>query len=637
MSLFDNAAALVERLDDDPVNKISLVATGFSAAVVPLALLVTGEYVNGLVSACFAVVMTIVFRWTIVRARQPLEPTTIFTGVRPPQGDEVWRRDEIALQLVARFDVPPRTPTFVTGLSGSGKSTLLRDGVGRIIAAKGWRVQTISEYDDLVARVRRELKTSIRYSDAALERLDFDPDDVFEDRGPVLVILDQLERIEREPTHVQKWLGQFVEQILENPNVRVVAIVRREFFYDIRELGPFVPSPYFLFEVPGMEPDGDGEARSAAKNALSKVATDDVVSTVFKQLAARLPIEIQMCGELLEREWRKNHRERIDAEAYARLGGTRRALLAKYFEYYVHASPAPQLTPAVLYALAVAGSPRSLSVADIARVTYSTPKRVEAIVKYLMRHSLVVTSDQNHFHLAHDAIAELYRDVAARDVSMEQRDAITFAVEHPQSVVRPASSPPVRRSDVGATAIFLLMVLAIGLRIGKSVIDPDGIVSYAMVAPAHVAWAFFMYRLTRNVFVRLPGWQVSLWLIFAVLGAASLALTMWKPELWILSMGLTGSAVGIAFFFVSLEPRLAEIAIKSLRAVAANFVLVGATMILGGFAFYAVVLQCANVQRYVPTATFAASLGFVLLSVSSSSKYVGEGAAKAWLGLIDRV
>jgi hypothetical protein len=284
--------------------------------------------------------------------------------------------------------------------------------------------------------------------------------------------------------------------------------------------------------------------------------------------------------------------------------------------------------------LSVAAPPRSLTIHELADATFSTIDQVQAVVDFLETERLIRGGKEDRLQFTHDALAALYHDLAALRLAAGMREAVSHRVLYARTAVRsPREAYP---HSLFSTIVFIGMVVGIGANVVRAAGNTSGPLNYAIVAPAHLAWALFMYRLAMRFFVRLPGHAAWLWLPLAAVGTSSLVWTMWAPTSWILSMGLTGFALGLSFLLIALRSRLPAVARREFGGVGGSFVFVGLTMVLAGWAFEWVTRNCPDLSNELPAVTLAMSLVFVVMSVASTAKYASDGQVKAWMGHIDR-
>jgi hypothetical protein len=647
MSSRGSFAGISERLGSDPLELAALISSAVTTAGLSLQFLMQRQYAMALWAIPIPALSLFAVIRVIRRVKGQLLPLKVFAGVQ--QLSETWPRHEISMDIADHLRRAAGEAMFLTGRSGAGKSTLFRTEIKPAFERDGWNVVVISNYVDPVVGVASALASFAPVERRQVRDLTFDRDCIASESRFLLIVFDQLEQLAAHPVQVQYWVRDFIGHILQNSSVRVAVIVRQEFLYEIRHLGSIVPSPHRLYEITGLDSRASTEDIRAALAALGTVAELEVVAALLSELTidpARdsvappsgqiLPVDLQLTGEVLEREWRKDNRTRVDRLHFVRLGGTRLSIMRQYFDTYIKASPYPFVTSTVLFALAVSPPPKALSIDHLAHATYSGAKSVGKVVTFLVEHRLVQSIDDNHFQLAHDALATLYREIASASLSVGVREAVSYGVDHAEvGVVR--SSASARGHIRAATVVFVVMIGTIFVRFVLALFarGSSSPVSYLIVAPSHLAWAFFMYRLARNVFVRMPGLYAGLWVAFAIMGSISLAIAMVWPSLWVLAMGTTGLAVSGAFGIVA-RRALTQLGREEYCKVALNFLGVAATMIIGGYAFAAMMNGCMVTSSWLSIVSLAISLGFVFLSFTSTAKYAAERPALIWLSLMDR-
>jgi uncharacterized protein with HEPN domain len=428
--------------------------------------------------------------------------------------------------------------------------------------------------------------------------------------------------------------------------VHIAAIVRQEFFYQLRILGEHVPAPGDVYEMPEIDFDAQSGDAVVVARRLKQIAGAAVARSVTAgtlaheargqsdQLHGRiLPLEMQVAGEALERLFRKSHEYEVDERQYRRIGGTRDSLIREYFDYYIGQSSDRELAPSVLYALTVAPPPHHLTIEEIARAAYALPERVEAVLRDFTAAGLLRTTESG-YQWTHESLAAMYADTAPSDLLAAAREAVRYHVQHRTTGfdARTSHAPALIALSHAVVALMVSSILGWGLLNAERAFVPG---TYLFAIPAHVGWAFFVYRFALAFVVRLRRGAVVAWLFVALMGAASLVVTMKWPETWIGSMGLTGAAIGLTLLFATAWPRRAPLIRRPVRAEGWKFIIVGFLMIVAGIGYAAL----ARDGAYPVPLTYAGAgltIALAVLAASATHRHATAAAGAVWLSYVER-
>jgi hypothetical protein len=432
-------------------------------------------------------------------------------------------------------------------------------------------------------------------------------------------------------------------------DVRVAAVVRQEFYYALRILEELVPAPAAVYEMPVLDLGRFDEDTRRVIMHLDEIAVERVAQSILTNVVPTdgtdipasaggriLPLEMQVIGEALNRHFLLNNSIRVTVPLFQRIGGTRNALVRDYFEYYVERSPDRDLAPAVLFALAVAPPPQVLRTDDVCRLTYAFPAAVDGLLQFFERDCGLLRKRGGGYQWVHESLAAMYIDATPTDMPPALPEAIRYHAQHSATGFEYDAThiqPLVQIS----TAVFTVMIATIAVFFvhalwTSSALEAD---SYLLAAPAHAAFAVFVYRFVISFVVRLHRTAAIVsWLLLASFGAISIGITIAWPETWIASMGLTGGVIGLTLLSLS-RRRRRPLAGKHVGTAGWTFAFLGVTMILAGSA-YAALVQANLFGVILPWAGALASLAFVAIAATSTHRYATAGAGATWLSYVER-
>ena len=467
-------------------------------------------------------------------------------------------------------------PVILVGESGVGKSVLLDWQVKPLLEDNGWRCICFKNYDlfkdDLTIKlldVFCDIDVKAFSTESIIKSVKgLKTQDEHAEIKKTLLIFDQFEQflsINPINSTISEWFRKFLENSRHRRDLRFLIVIRKEWYYDLRILQDLVPPPIDALDLTGFRL-GATETNELEGNFIKVTKNKDVAMQVIKNLTKNceiFPIEAQIVGLMLEN---LSAGSEISKDLYKKIGGTE-GLVQAYFDAYIKASPDPDITLEVLFALSVETRLRKqLKQSEIADIIHESTIAVSRNLEFLKNEGLVLMTSSGSYELAHDYMAEKFHEFSGSQLDAVKRDNIMFFWHELQKL--PAGSMKVTRPD-HTTAVFsdyfwaFLVVLLI-IRITSPIIDIDwgwfnplnkyenhfGIdIYYFPVFITHLAWSYYVTQSYRNFFsfLREGAFGKLCSKLTVIICTICVVTAVFMPHFWLLSIGVGGLAIGMKY------------------------------------------------------------------------------------------
>jgi Novel STAND NTPase 1 len=598
---------------------------------------------------------------------QPAPKGRFFSGPAKQTEETYWDRNALRDTICDRIRKADRKDAIVVGASGSGKTLLLEREVIPLLQHEGWKVVLFERYGQFRARLVDQLKA--QFLDLAQDSLINQAKLSGVDEKKFILILDQFEQFLADEadrpygklTGIQ-WLQKLLESSLSYPNIRHLIVIRKEWYYDLRSLGNFVPSPQKVMQVTGIVPRDTDTAFSRLSSNLSAVAEDDSLAADILASLVRngeiLPVEVQTVGLMLEHK--RPLTEKLSRKYFFEDLGGKQGLVQSFFDAYLKASSNKDTAAQVMFALSTETKlRRQLGLRDLASVTHKPIEEVRACVSFLADEGLVRSVGHDVYEMAHDYYAEQFHEFSGAELNPEVRDNILFFThriqdQHPTpKITHPEPRGKLIFSDYVALFLGLLLTIRLlGPTCGvtwawfnhlSSLETTSGGVDmfYLPIFISHGAWSIYValfYRRFLSFLMETP-LRKAMSRLVVVSCALSVIAAVFMPSVWLLSISAGGLVVGIKLIELSKRPRMNKISsdffrLRGSRTII-NVSIVGA---LGATLIYYVhanpISKTVAQNAHVFSVCAAIVMTWYMLSIRTA--HVSKEAASTMLGLIDR-
>jgi conflict system STAND superfamily ATPase len=289
----------------------------------------------------------------------------VFPGIGPLTNKSAVPQAEDLARLLKRLGSKSSAILVIVGPSGAGKSTLVTTFLLPRLASsaeESWDHILVDHYDSVIQLKddfgkRLDQVLSVTYSllaDPTCEATGI----VLQKRGcptgKLLIILDQAEQMSFMPPAALQWLVTILKKLKKVSGIRILLLLREDFYLKMRFLGAMLPLPDRLLEIPGLRASTDdgllaklekvNVKSSAARLILDSLRTERMTlntgrlarNILVKSHDVILPLELQVVGLMLE-TIAATH-PIIDEELYlGRLNG-KEGLIHVYFDTFMRAS-----------------------------------------------------------------------------------------------------------------------------------------------------------------------------------------------------------------------------------------------------------------------------------------------------------
>jgi len=612
----------------------------------------------------------------LLRPHNPPPPPPekgIFQGVGLSGRENAWLRPDETKNLFIEIEKTINKPIILVGSSGVGKSVLLEKLVVPLLEKEGWKVKSFSNYNPFETFKADLVKTLFTIvPNFSHEQLSDDGTIHGIDSSiRLLFIFDQFEQFlstnsdaSGRSKEAREWFRNFLKSSVNLNNVRLVIVVRKEWYYDLRFLGMFVPPPIKSLHLSGLKMNKNGKDIDFIASDIQKVChNSNVAETVLKNLTRKdeiIPVEMQIIGLMLENIAKK--RGEINSEFFLKELSGKDGLIQRYFDAYLESSPNRDISLKVLFALSVETALRSqYTLQQIADVIHESKVDVNECLKFLTEQKLVLQRIDK-YELAHDYLAQKFHDYSGAELDPVQRDNIIFFwyeirnLKTQLDITRPErdSRKKLVFSDYFMIFISILMLARLTGPIysvnwewfnplSKYQIQKIGIdIYYFPIFISHLAWFIYIALFYRRFLSYIKESKIrSLFSKFTVVNGAALVLaSAFFPHFWFFLIGLGGFPVGWKLLQLSRTPDLAmDLYVIFCRNTGRNTMInVSIVMVLGLTFIYYVhnsSLSYNLVERF-NILNILATILMVYYMITVTPIHITRNATSKMMGLIDR-
>ena len=579
-------------------------------------------------------------------------------------GTKAWNRSEESEALIERIKSSDHQPILIVGESGVGKSVIVSTSILPHYMKGNWDTISMNEYKDFRIDILNELK---KYSKSIKIESNGNVTD-FNLKKKLLLVFDQFEQYllgnskpEIGDTENGDWFRNFINSIKSDPHIKVLIIIRNEWYYDLTKI---IPSPINCFPLNGIEIDNTNLAFRDFKKALQKVIkNDDTIKMIIGSLNVNneiSPMEAQLVGCMLENK--NDVKDGITEHKFTKVIGGKEGLIEEFFEITLKASPNKELAVMVLFALSIEiKTRRQLTKDQLVKIIHRPKYEISECLEFLIKEKLIINNTSNQFELCHDYLAEKFHEISGVELEPKARDNILcFGDElHKAKGSHVDFSEEIPKkfqvvSDSYLTALILLIILRLFLplfNIQYSPIYPViyfdkkiGIIDfyYLPVFISHIAWSYYVNTFYKRFFSLLNEENFGKFFSGLTLIACFLAVScaLFVPNCFILSIGFGGLFVGIKLIQLAYVKNLSKNSKKEFKEMGWQTVCNSSIAIIGGYLFTSYFFHSKDLPadllvRYLsislPSAAFLTYACYIV-----ARKHIIATSTATWLGIFDR-
>jgi hypothetical protein len=583
------------------------------------------------------------------------------------QLDEVtaWPRIRDQRALLSTLQCSKGKPVILVGESGVGKSVLVQSHI--IPNLKNWKTILFDNYTNF----QTQITNKIHY---------FCPNAIIDNAGHVediqnescnlFVIFDQFEQFlsthsKNTPHDIssRNWFQNILKSLIHKENVKILIIVRKEWYYDLRFLEEFVPPPIESFNLSGLRiHDSEGSIPTLCLKLANVMKNVKAPSAVLQSLEVDgeiSPVEAQIVGCMLENKIAKLGE--ISSTIYNKNLGGKDTLINEFFDTTLRSAPDREVALQVLFALSIETRyRRQLTLQHILSIIHKPRNEVIDNIKFLDDQRLIHEGEAGHYQLRHDYLAERFHDLSGSQLDPKQRDNILFFGDEIRKdhmaflTISESQQKPFKVASDWYMAFLAILVTArlTGPLYGVSWGWLNPLASfhttffgvdtfYIPIFVSHLAWSYYVTTFYRRIFSTLKeGWFGRMLSVMTLLMCtASVVLAVFIPCFWILSIGYGGFWVGLKLLQLSTTKGLSAVSKEDFRVAGRETIInVSFAIILGGFfGFY--------IYNHQPSIELART--YILISIPSMAiltysmyvvarLHISKRVSSTWLGMFDR-
>ena len=591
-----------------------------------------------------------------------------FRGIGGIDKQNAWQRMKDSSKLSMTIKKSTKHPIILVGASGVGKTVLLETQVIPALKEEKWEYIVFSNYDNFEAELVNEVfkKFPRRMgNDSARNQILA----AIDKRSKILFVFDQFEQFLSENSsnddkseNTRKTFKAFLEDATDYENVRIVIVVRKEWYYDLRFLDQFIPSPYESLHLSGIKMDEDLNKKLLLNTMHTALKNPKLADAVLQSLINNdeiLPVEAQAVGLMMENKVRDSGTLSIE-DYFEKLGG-KDGVIRSYFQTYLDASPDRNISLQVLFALSIETQLRiQLSCDEIADIVHKSRDDVQDCLNFFKEQELVRVSHTGLYILVHDFLAAKLHELSGTELEPLERDNILFFWDKNRKQSHFTVTRPRRRFDKKLIfsdyfMIFLAVLLVARLtgplyhldwgwfnKLNVFQAQSLGIdFNYIPIFISHLAWSIYVTSFYRRFFSLLRESLFSRILSkYTVINCTACVVTaVFLPYYWILSIGIGGLFIGLKMYQLSRSKGLSKISNTFFRNMATPTCINLAFIIILGLALIFYVERqapSAELAEQIVVLSFFAAIVLTYFMVIVSPSHITRNAASKMLGMIDR-
>jgi hypothetical protein len=526
--------------------------------------------------------------WRSLQRRRvpvPLKETVTFRPFQDLDTGTAWHRDDAVKRVVRAITNKNAILPVVIGASGAGKSVLLNVWVEAALMEQGYEVEVLSTYQaegsDIAAEFARHQTTDQHFVLVL---------DQFEQWLALLRTKDGKERTEK-----QEWLANLLWEATEADDGTILLSIRAEWYFDLHFLGNLLPPLSQAIIVEGDSTDPGDELLVSIRKAFEKEVYDKTIADgILLSLGSTgqlSPLEAQLVGATIERRCKDG--KSVSLTEFKRKGGVPGAVEA-YFTAVLGSTKSRWICLKVLCAFSLQTRfRRQLTREALEEVLFEEATAVQRAVDELVTSGLLLERTSGHLDLAHDYLADFFRQKSGDELNAIERDnlfvhvqALDSAAKKQDDDVKPDIDKDRRKLGEGTrivlTALLFMRLLDFGFHwtiSGPSFRTPIfGASLDAVFIPFFVSalgWIVYVTRMYDGIFRNLDrgssAGRVASLAILANLFVATGIGILW-PSGWLLA--ITWGGLPVTMRLTALAYR------KGLSRTARNHLLLAASLAL---------------------------------------------------------
>lgn len=541
-----------------------------------------------------------------------------FSGVGLAQLNikNAWRRQDEVKTIIGKLvdDYNDKKITIITGASGSGKSTIVKFLMKNDLRQRGFRASIISDYGNIQTKLYNLLDSELGMQFTLDKFTNLTPKIGFKSENKNhVIVFDQFENylqgclskdIDTRNCKIN-WFCNTCKDLIKS-NLKILVVIRKEFFVDILVLKKFLKNGYFphikdILEIKGVKyTPSSGFVYSKLRDVTQNEGLTNLIwSGILNNNNELLPVEAQIIGLMIE--YGKAQQE-INLDEYygiemVQSGDSiqfkmpdnvkiqyertlsKLVLINNYFTYFLLDSPNKDISMEVLFALSSRSFLRkTIKSSEIALYVHRKQDDVIRCLNYFEKHNLIIREDNGEYRWAHDYLAEKYHEYSGSIMMPISRDNISYFCSSTDAELLDQITPISHekgktnlRRALNYLAMGLLSLLIIGRFIAPvynidwswfNILSPyqkmvwDGKffdVFYFPVFLSHFAWSYyitiyydrFLSFLKENFFQKVLSFATVVVCFLCVLYST------FEPYAFLISIGMGGLIAGIRTFCLS--------------------------------------------------------------------------------------
>lgn len=454
-----------------------------------------------------------------------------FSGIKKP--DTLWHRNSnIVNDFSTLLNASNKKPIVVVGESGIGKTTFVNQ-----VTDGEYKIIDNYDYDHTI-----------------------DLGKLNKVKG---VIFDQFEQyIERtvENNSIEKnVIKEYINNLMNNGCICII-VIKKEWYFDLKFLGDFIPTPAQSFELTGFSDDN-----KSIYSSLDSVCKTEDIKNIIKDVCSKRslinPLEMQLIGAVLELETNNQNGEEITKEKYECLGG-KTNIIRNYINMHIKKMHNKEIIREILYTLSLSTNyDKSMTIGDMCKFTHRQQKHIETSVNSIEEIGLIKKIN-GKYYLGHGYLSQIIVAYTGMKLDPIQRDNIRFFIENNtysnKNKGENKSKYPVQNYFLAA-ALFVGLIKLLEplhqLNIFSGAINTEYFLdaSYVLIFTCHGLWVYYVAKFYKVFFFRIANTLLSKVsaLLMVALACLSMMLGAMYPEYWLALVSIGGFAVAFNIMLIS--------------------------------------------------------------------------------------
>jgi len=422
--------------------------------------------------------------------------------------------------------------------------------------------------------------------------------------------------------------------------------------------------------ISGISLTEDESCKLTLISNIHKITNDrNVINEILLDISENneiLPIEAQIVGLVLENEVAKAGC--INKEYYFEKFGGKTALIKKYFQHYLDASPDRYISLQVLFSLSVKTKLREqLNITQISSIVHQSKEDVSMCLNFFSGQGLVRTTNMGEYELSHDYLAEKFHELSGIELNPIDRDNILFFGDEISKRTKsikdlpliPITFPINRKSSKIVFSDYFMAFLSVimtirlftplydwdwtGLDIIDSLKKTQSIVDvyYLPVFVSHFAWSIYITRFYKKFYYSLN--ESKLATIFSKLTVINctfaVLISVFIPYFFVFSIGIGGLVFGLKLLQISRFNKKSKVSYSFFIdiAIPTIFNLVIVILIGSGLIYFINTMNILpEIYNYIMIVMYFLSIILTYFMIVISSNHITHYATSKMLALNDR-